>query len=287
MNRNRRPMQYRRPLRRRRTRFPIILAIVGGVLLVLLTVLLIIGGRMHKKSQAFRETLPEEVSETETPTTPETPSLLAYPLSSLTDEALDALKKDGVSAASVALNTKDGTALCDTDTLSALSASAKQKGISLSGVFYLTALKETDDLARFDALNDHCSVVAKALRSGLSEVMLVAPDTISSAHTEELVRFVDDLRTLVPNAVIGLSLPHGFLTDANADAVDTLSKSFSLLATDLSDLSKTGDLDAALEADLYALLRYSMRVLLPSREDNAAQIAAVKNHGVENIQILP
>ncbi|MBQ2999486.1 MAG: hypothetical protein IJD64_03400 [Clostridia bacterium] len=284
MNRNRRPMQYRRPLRRRRTRFPIILAIVGGVLLVLLTVLLIIGGRMYKKSQAFRETLPEEQTELETPTTPETPSLLAYPLPSLTDEALDALKQNGASAASVALNTKNGEALCDADSLSALSASAKGKGIALSGVFYLTALKENDELARFDALNDHCSVVAKALRSGLSEVMLVAPDTISGTHTQELVRFVDDLRTLVPNAVIGLSLPHGFLTDANAETVDTLSKSFSLLATDLSEAD---DLDTALEADLYALLRYSMRVLLPSREDNAAQIAAVKNYGVENIQILP
>lgn len=284
MNRNRRPMQYRRSLRRRRMRFPMILAIAGGVLLVLLTVLCIIGGRMHKKSQAFRETLPEEQTELETPTTPETPSLLAYPLSSLTDEALDALKKEGVSAASVALNNKNGDALCDADTLSALSASAKDRGIQLSGIFYLTALRKTDDLSRFDAMNDHCSVVAKALRSGLSEVMLVAPDTISGTHTKELVRFVDDLRTLVPNAVIGLSLPHGFLTDGNAETVDTLAKSFSLLAT---DLSAENDINAALDADLYALLRYSMRVLLPSREDNAAQIAAVKNHGIENIQILP
>lgn len=284
MNRNRRPMQYRRPLRRRRTRFPIILAIVGGVLLVLLTLLLIIGGRMHKKSQAFRETLPPENTVVETPTTPQTPSLLAYPLSSLTPEALDTMKSNGVSAASVALNTKNGDALCDADTLSALLASAKEKGITLSGVFYLTALEESDDLARFDALNDHCSVLAKAFRVGLSEVMLVAPNTISGAHTNELVRFVDDLRTLVPNAVIGLSLPHGFLTDANAETVDTLSKSFSLLAT---DLSQAAEINTALDADLYYLLRYSMRVLLPAREDNEAQIAAVRNHGVENIQILP
>ncbi len=284
MNRNRRPMQYRRPLRRRRTRFPIILAIVGGVLLVLLTVLLIIGGRMHKKSQAFRETLPPETPAVETPITPETPSIVAYPLSALSPDALIALKESGATAASVALNTKNGSSLCSADTLAALSNSAASNGVYLSGVFYLTALTESDDLARFDALNDSCSVVANALRAGLSEVMLVAPVALSDAHTAELVRFVDDLRTLVPNAVIGLALPHGMLTDANAGTVDTLAKSFSLLAT---DLSHAADVNSSVEADLYYLLRYSMRVLLPSLESNDEQIAAVRNHGIQNLQILP
>jgi len=284
MKRNRRPMQYRRPLRRRRTRFPIILAIVGGVLLVLLTVLLIIGGRMHKKSQAFRETLPPETPAVETPITPETPSIVAFPLSAPSSDALIALKESGATAASVALNTKNGSSLCSADTLTTLSNSAASNGIYLSGVFYLTALTETDDLARFDALNDSCSAVAQALRSGLSEVMLVAPVALSDTHTAELIRFVDDLRTLVPNAVIGLALPHGMLTDANAGIVDTLSRSFTLLATDLSYAT---DVNSALEADLYYLLRYSMRVLLPSLENNDTQIAAVRNHGIQNLQILP
>ena len=284
MNGKNRHMQYRRPLRRRRARFPIILAIVGGVLLVLLTVLLIIGGRMYRKSQAFRDTLPPETTETETPETPETPSILAYPLSAPTTDAIDALKASGATAASVALNTKDGDLLCDTETLRTLSSYAKEQGITLSGVFYLNALRKTDDLARFSALSDACATVAAALRSGLSEVMFVAPEAISTAHTQELVRFADDLRTLVPNAVIGLSLPHGFLTDANAEAVDTLAQSFSLLATDLSNVS---DLNKALDADLYSLLRYSMRVLLPTRENPEAQISAVRKHGVENIQFRP
>lgn len=285
MNGRNRPMQYRRPLRRRRSRFPVILVIVGGVLLVLLTVLLIIGGRMYKKSQAFRETIPEEEAPIETPTTPETPSILAYPLSSdsLT-ESLEALKKNGASAASVALNDKSGTSLCDQKTLASLSANAKGKEIALSGVFYLDALEKNDDLARFARLSESCVTLAEALRAGLSEVVLIAPVAPSAAHVAELVRMVDDLRTLVPEACIGLSLPHGFLTEANAETVDSLSKSFSLLAT---DLSQETDVSAAVEADLYYLLRYSMRVILPSRENNEPQISAVKAHGVENIQILP
>lgn len=285
MNGRNRPMQYRRPLRRRRARFPVILVIVGGVLLVLLTVLLIIGGRMHKKSQAFRETLPEEQTEVETPTTPETPSILAYPLASDSLSAsLDELKQNGASAASVALNNKSGESLCSAATLSSLSARAKDQEIYLSGVFYLDALVETDDLARFARLSESCATLAEALRAGLSEVVLVVPASPSAEHVEELVRMVDDLRTLVPDAVIGLSLPHGFLTEANAETVDTLSQSFSLLAT---DLSQETDVSAAVDADLYYLLRYSMRVLLPFGQDNEAQISAVKEHGVENIQILP
>ena len=284
MNRNHRQMQYRRPLRRRRARFPIILAIVGGVLLVLLTVLLIIGGRLYRKSQAFRETLPPETEEIETPLTPEPPSILAVPLSAPTPAALRALKESGATAASVALNTKDGASLYTVESLSALSRAATEEEVYLSGVFYLSALRQTDDLARFSALSESCVSVAASLRAGLSEVVLIAPETISEEHTDELCRFVDNLRTLVPDAVIGLSLPHGFLTDDHTETLDTLSKSFSLLATDLSDQS---DVDSAVDTDLYHLLRYAMRVLLPTREDNEAQIAAVKNHGIENIQILP
>lgn len=284
MNGKNRHLQYRRPLRRRRARFPMILAIVGGVLLVLLTVLLIIGGRMYKKSQAFRQTLPSETTEVEPPTSLQTPSILAYPLSAPTEDALRTLTESGATAASVALNTKNGASLCNADTLSLLSGYAKEQGVYLSGVYYLTALEEPDDLQRFSAFSESCVTLSAALRAGLSEVVLIAPASLSEAHTAELLRFADDLRTLVPEAVIGLALPHGFLTDERAATIDTLAKSFSLLATDLTLAS---EVNAALDADLYHLLRYSMRVLLPSREDNEAQIAAVQSHGIGNIQILP
>ncbi len=277
-----RPSQRRRL--RRRQQITAILAVVGVTLLLLVTVMLIVGARMHKKSVALAERESSTESELLTPETPSTPSVIAYPLAQDAPYAsLAALSEDGKLAASLALNDKqDGTLLCSVSTIASIASDAKKQGIYLSGVFYLHSLSEEDDLLRFEKLSDECVTLAEDLRAGLDEVMLIAP-ALSEAHLEELSDFLNDLRRLVPNATVGLALPQSFLTEEHVETIDTLAKNFSLLSIDLSDEE---EIDARVKADLYYLLRYAMRVLLPSA-DIESLTDAVTSHGVENIQFLP
>ncbi|MBO5938311.1 MAG: hypothetical protein J6Q82_02280 [Clostridia bacterium] len=280
-----RPSQRRRV--RRRQQITAILAVIGVTLLVLATVFLIIGARMHKKSVALRETETTAESDLPIPETPTTPSVIAYPLDKNSPYAsLADLSEQGKSAASLALNEKDGISLYSPSTLQAIATDAKTQGLYLSGVFYLTSLSEEDDLARFTKRSDECATLAEALRAGLDEVMLVAP-SLSEKHVEELSDFLRDLRRLVPNATVGLSLPKDFLREENAATVDALAGEFSLLAVDLSEELS---IDERVEADLYYLLRYSMRVLLPSpdiEERFGALMESVTSHGINNLQFLP
>lgn len=280
-----RPSQRRRV--RRRQQITAILAVVGITLFVLVTVFLIIGARMHKKSVALRSRENVEESEVIPPETPETPSIVAYPLDRTSPSlSIATLAKQGRSAASLALNQKNGNLLYGKATVKAIAAEAKENGIYLSGVFTLSSLSEEDDLVRYELLSDDCIALAEALRAGVNEVMLLVPD-FSQSHTEELKALLSDLRRLVPDACVGLALPQEFLSEENAASIDDLAGHFSLLAVDLSSSS---NVDADVEADLYDLLRYSMRVLLPSassEDEQKAMLASVTSHSINNIQILP
>ena len=274
-----RPSQRRRI--RRRHQISAILTVIALTLLVLLTVFLIIGARMHKKSADFRSQQTTPTEEPVTPTTPQTPQIIAYPLDRSTpSSSLSALFKAERSAASLSLD--EGYSK---STLQSLASSAEKNGIYLSGVFTLTAFSTTDDLARYEQLSADCLLLTEALRAGLDEVLLVVPE-LSADQTEELKAFLADLRRLVPEATVGISLPRELLSDSNAALLDDLSKHFSLLAVDLSD---SEDPDADVETMLYTLLRYSMRVMISASDEDTqeALIASITSHSIKNIQFLP
>lgn len=274
-----RPSQRRRL--RRRHQILTILVIVGIVLLVLTTVFLIIGARMHKKSVALRGQENVTESALEAPSTPEVPKIVAYALDrSSPSLSLSTLAKQEKTAASLSLNHTSPS------TVALLSAEAKKSGIYLSGVFTLTSLSEQDDLVRFEALSEDCVTLSEALRAGLREVVILVPE-LSAEHVEDLKALLADVRRLVPDACVGLALPHEFLSEENAAVIDDLAKHFSLLA---ADVSRAENLNTALEEDLYLLLRYSMRVLLPSSGSEEAQeslLQSVRSHSIQNIQFLP
>ena len=274
-----RPSQRRRV--RRRHQLSAILAVVGITLLLLATVFLIIGARMHKKSAALRELTTESEQEILAPATPQTPKVISYPLNRTSPSAsLSALVKAEKSAASLHLS--DSTS---TSTVKSLAETADKQGIYLSGVYSLSSLAKTDDLTRHELLSSDCVLLAEALRAGLDEVVLLLPE-LSSDRVDELKAFLADLRRLVPDATVGISLPRELLSEENAPLLDDLSKHFSLLAVDFSDSEQ---LDADLETHLYLLLRYSMRVLISASEEETqeALISSITSHSIQNIQFLP
>ncbi len=283
-------LSYRR---RRRQTMATVLTVVLVMLLLLLAVALIVGAVLHQKTADRRENSSTSDTEAIVPSTPKTPTVLAFPLDRESpSRSITSLAKDEKKAASLALCNENGDRLYGASTLSSIAKKADDAGLYLSGVLSLSALSQEDDLALHRALSEHCTLVAEALRAGLDEVLLVAP-TLSEEQLPALVDFVADVRRLVPDAVIGLSLPYDFMTEDNATRVDTLAKSFSFLSVNATEHGKAEPTDyvsEVVDGTLYYLLRYSMRVLLPTPAEDEAQTAmidTVKEYGVKNMQFLP
>ena len=159
----------------------------------------------------------------------------------------------------------------------------------------MKALQTEDDLLRSVALAQNAAILAEAFRAGINDVMLYAP-SMTSDQTDELLRFVEQIRALAPNASIGLSLPSAILSGADADTlVAKLAPYFNYLALDVTN---AGENDAAEFVDAqvhssqnqYRFLYYGMRLLLPAGADGEEEgriVDAANRNGVKSWQILP
>lgn len=315
MNGRNRHVQYRRSVyRRKQIRTALFAAIL--LLALLFVVFLIVGNALHRRAES-------EETDTDSPsgeTLPQgsngiaaVPSIKAYPVLLETAEAgnftsrVNARLHQGHSAVSIPLNNLSGELLYRSPTASALElqgesaysvtignalASVRELNAYLSGTFYLTAVAEQDDLLRSVRLAESRALVAEALRAGLNDVLLICP-VLPTEQIPELSRFLTELRALVPNARVGLALPSSFFSAANAmSALHSLHEEFDFLAlnaTVTGEAEPTAVIGELIGLHLYDLLRYDMRLLLPSAEDDterAAYAAVAEANGISNYQML-
>ena len=296
MKRNNRPMRYRRRgYGRRHSHLLWILPLATA--LVLLVGLVVAGNLLNRRNQNPADT-DAPPAQSDTPAVTErTPirDVRAYPVMLETAEAgtfsdrLAALVAAGRGEASVPLNTRDGRLLyrsqvgeqlgfvTDTDrsvTLTDALPAAKESGVYVSGVYYLTAFGEEDDLLRSVALSRSAALLAEGLRAGLNDVLLIAPD-LGSEHTDELIRFLDELHALAPGSTVWLALGVAQYAAENAAWIETLYGSVDYLALEAvspEDTDPVSALSAAMtDANIrYHLLHYHVRILIPSAADDAA-----------------
>ncbi len=315
MNGRNRHLQYRRSVyRRRQLRFGLILTVI--IVSVLVLVFLIVGNLLHKKNptkaDAEREDTPPEMAGEEHAAPPSVQArtvLLETNDSTTFATRIRALTESGGTAVSIPLNTLDGSLLYYSEmgtklgyatkgspTVSISSAMAQIGDVSIhcSGVFYLTAFSQTDPLLRSVELSRGAAMLAEAIQQGLDDVLLLAP-AMTAEHTDELLRFVEDIRILAPNASVGLALSQGILTHEQAsDHIDRLWNGVDFLALDASEYGSADPVAHATQtvndsSMMYNRLRYHMRILLPScpnAETTDAVIAAVEEVGVDSWQIL-
>ena len=317
MNGRNRHMQYRRSVyRRRQIRLGLILSVV--ILAVLLLVFLIVGNLLFGKQE------PDEEPDLQTnpPTTDNTDNKEKTPVASLRAKAvlletsdsstfatrIRRLTDTGAVSASIPLNTADGKLLYrsavgeklgyptnGTPSVRISSALGQiDNAFYLSGVFYLNAFSESDPLLRSVELSKAAAILGEALEQGMDDVLLIAPG-MSADQVDELLRFAEDVRTLSPKAVLGLTLSDSILSHDTASAlIDKLANGLDFLAM---DATQYGTEDPAAYATatvndsnmMYNRLRYHMRVLLPACADEATRnsvIDAVEKNGVDSWQIL-
>lgn len=309
MNRPNRHMGYRKSVyRRRRARTALIVsAIVLGVLLLLFFVL---GNFFSDKMQsAPPESSKEETSNVTEPPYPfesvrhvKAPLLLLDGGTSAVYRRLDELLAAGHTALSLPLTDASGTLQYHSEqaargkysivgssslSLAELSELAHLDGAYLCGTYVLDAVNEEDALTRSVLLAESAAVIAEAFLSGMDDVLIVVP-TLPTEREDEILRFVEDIRTLAPNATLGLSLPEDEIAAPDAARIDTLAKNLDYLALDLRNEDAEDPVSFAEErmgSMLYYLLRYEMRVMIPSLSDEDAQeklITAVEKESLDN-----
>ncbi len=301
-----------RVYRKRKRRLTLI--ILAVVLALLVVGFLVIGNLLHKRSQGehAEQTSSEESNLSEPSLPPSPPSVSAYPValesknSSSFFSRLEDLTQQGGTVASVVLNQENGkllyhSSLADelglpssgaTITLTDAVECAKAQHVSLCGIFSLTAFSEEDPLLRSVILSREASLVTEALLAGFDDVLLLAPN-FGESHVPEMVRFVDTVRALCPDACIGLTLTNDLLSSERASTMmDTLRSSLNFFALDTISSAEENvqdTIESTIGSNLYYVLRYEMRILIPEAENpdsQSAWIASVKSNGISNWQIL-
>ena len=190
---------------------------------------------------------------------------------------------------------KQTSGATDMRTLSSIVNLLDSNQVYSIGITHISDFSSDDDLVRSAASGFYAAQIAEALRAGVDDVLIYVGE-IPTERYGELIGLADLIHRLSPEGKIGLSLPASVLSSADSsELVDKLWNAFDYLAADLSVKDNTEG-DAAeqigneLGGMLYYLLRYSMRVLVPSTDDaaQAQRIAdAVWASGAKSIQIMP
>lgn len=315
MNGYNRHSQYKRGVYRRR-QLRTVWITVGVVLLLTAIVLLIAGTILSRRGRAQGSaSVGSEVSSAPAESIKTAPVLKAVPVllettgSDTLSTRLREITDGGLSAASVPLNQASGALLYHSDLAVALGftlggdfsvtlphavETAAERGVYLSGTYFLSALSIEDDLERSVALSRSAAVIAEALRNGLPEVLLVLP-SLTAEQQSALLGLMEDVRALTPNGLLGCAIPPAlFGEELASERTDQLFRAFDFLAL---DLTAVGEEDPILYAEstlsasgtLFYLLRYEMRALLPQLSEEATQnqlIATVESGWTGNWQIL-
>ena len=175
----------------------------------------------------------------------------------------------------------------------------RDRGLYSIGIMHVTDIADSDELARSAASGYYAARAAEVLRSGIDDVLLYVgelPEDDRDGIYEELMLVAKQTHRLSEDGVVGLSLPVSVLNDAdNASLIERLWGAFDYLAADLTASEDGGAATAEsvgedLSGMLYYLLRYDIRVLIPTPADSAeaeAILTAVKQSGAKSIVSMP
>ncbi len=298
-----------RPVRRRRGISPLVV-IISVVLAALLILFIIIGNVLNKKTQAPPKTTTGVTTDTEAPK-PVPPSYKCVLLdiegggASQTQSNITKLAGGGATALSVKAKGADKTLLYSSTVaksfgkptassleMSTLVSRAKGQGMHVSVYFSLDFASVENVDVRLATLGYESALVSELFASGVDDVIISSPD-IKLENIDELCGFAENVRSANKNATLGIALSSELYASAeSAIAIDKLLEVYDILGLDLSkapseDTAKY--IEGALSGNLYYILRYNARVILPSLPDAAASAAigeVISSNSITNYQYV-
>ena len=317
MNGYNRRRKYRRGAYRRRHIGTVLITVAASVVAFLI-ILLIVGNILHKKSIARHTADASSDIPPVSDSAPSTPKRQALQLngrlcllrtsdSTVFGDRLDRLLNGGNTHASVPMNDRSSASLLyvsdvgqsigigsssDGDLDKAVQ-SANDRGMTVSGVYYTSALSIEDPLVRSTELSRAAAIISEILNKGVAEVSVVAPG-MSAEHMDEIIEFVSDIHALTESGAVGITVSEEILTSADASAlISRLNDGVDYLCVDLSlckDTEPYEYIDSKINSEFLIYLHmYKMRLLLPYSDNTEAQdtvIAAATDNGINNWQII-
>jgi hypothetical protein len=322
-------MQYRRGVyRKRRIRFIIIASVVAFLLIFAL--FLIIGTALSNKTHLYDPDADSNASDdvTDAAGLAAAEKIQARALVLLTQDSSSLYSRvsalpSGTEAVCVRLNAPDGTLLYKSDVAGAISSfttadnasrpetlfsTIQRRELYISAALEMTALSRADELLTPIMLSAYASMAAEVFEGGANDILFIAPIPSGEMTAEKIDAFISQLasvakqtRELAPDACLGFALPDLLLSSNNsAEIIAALAEHFNYLAIDATNYGKE-DPAEYLERKLgnnenadtqYYILRYGMRILLPSLpdkdiEDELIAIAEQYSSNNHNWQILP
>lgn len=311
--------KYRRSVYKRHSLSAIIIS-SAVTLVVCIIAMLIFGNILHAKYE--EEDITEGDQASETSSQPNTDiysppgSINAYSTLIETNDSttfstrLDSLPEGYKSAVSIPLNKKDGSLLYKSDIgnhigyasegfsvpLSSIASTANEKGVYLSGVYYVNDFSTPDALLRQVALSKSSAIISEALLSGINEVIIIAPDA-SADNISELIRFIDGIKYNSKVGTVGIAIPSTVFKIENetlrSENILLMSKSADILAIDASNLEQSASSENIAKTlnniEKFYIHKYKMRVLLPkasSADEQSTVINTVVSASIDNWQIL-
>ena len=289
--------------RRRSSLLPVIIIVVS-VLAVLFLLFLLIGNGLNKKMQEYiPDATTTETQSKEQKLAPASVGCFYLDVSAI-DNNLSRLSSNGVSAVSFEARSSDNVPVYDSDvakafgkscgtlSVSSLMSRARSRGMHVSAYFVLEFMKEKNADIRAAKLGYEAALVSELCSDGVDDVMVYAPD-VTSENYEELIRFAQSVKQTNSDAKIGISVKPDIYSHQNAAVmIDALFEAFDIVGIDLSDLEEKDidkSVEAALASNLYYILRYNARVILPSVQDTelAQKLTdALTSSNVQNYQYI-
>lgn len=309
MNRGR----YKKSNRRKR-RIKSAIFISATVLIILFIIFLAVGLSLSEKKKGYDDNdLDFDREESDERETREVRSVNAYPLPLLEDGTSFSSRlagiKEGATSVCVSLNDPDGTLLyrsaiassftylavkSDASSLSTYTSAISDDDLYATAILYIPTFDEsTSDLISDVELSIWGSVACEAIRAGIGDVLLVAPEA-SEKDVERLCALAERIHITEESAIIGLCLPSSVLeSEKSVSLIDQLAGTFDYLAFDATSIEGEGTLVENTEqaiADMQLqLMYYNMRVLLPrcgSTEELDTLADIVIKHSVNSWQAL-
>ena len=309
MNRGR----YKKSNRRKR-RIKSAIFISATVLIILFIIFLAVGLSLSEKKKDYDDNdLDFDREESEKREPREVRSVNAYPLPLLEDGTSFSSRlagiKEGATSVCVSLNDPDGTLLyrsaiassftylavkSDASSLSTYTSAISDDDLYATAILYIPTFDEsTSDLISDVELSIWGSVACEAIRAGIGDVLLVAPEA-SEKDVERLCALAERIHITEESAIIGLCLPSSILeSEKSVSLIDQLAGTFDYLAFDATSIEGEGTLVENTEqaiADMQLqLMYYNMRVLLPrcgSTEELDTLADIVIKHSLNSWQAL-
>ena len=267
--------------RRRASVLPVIVIIVV-VIAVLFLLFLIVGNGLNKKTQDGGTDTSVTQTQNEPPKAAPDSVACFFLDTAAVDNNIAKLSSNGVNALSVTLKSSDQTLLyssdvakafekqCGTLDVSSLVSRARSRGMYVSAYFTLEFVKEKNTDIRAAKLGYEAALVSELCSEGVDDVMVYAPDATYENYTE-LIRFAESVKQTNVNAKIGISVRSELYSHQNAAIIiDDLFDAFDIVGIDLSEIEENDmdkNVESALANNLYYILRYNARVILPNVED--------------------